>query len=132
MNKKEYAAANLEWLKEKGKEEGVAHISQGVLRKVIRSGAPEGKSPKSNNVVTVHYTGRTIDGRVFDSSKDGVPPAFRLRDLIPGWGIALTQMRPGDVWEIYVPASQGYGSRGVDGIPANSTLVFEIELIAVN
>ena len=59
-------------------------------------------------------------------------PAFRLRDLIPGWIIALQQMHVGDKWEIYIPAEQGYGSRSVPGIPGGSTLVFEIELLGVS
>ena len=79
-----------------------------------------------------YFTGKTINGRTFDSSKGGVAPAFRLRDLIPGWVIALQQMTPGDKWEIYIPAEQGYGRFSQPGIPGGSTLIFEIELIAVS
>ena len=80
----------------------------------------------------MHYTGRTINGKVFDSSRGGTPPAFRLRDLIPGWIIALQNMHAGDRWEVYIPASMGYGKLSQPGIPGGSTLVFDIELIGVN
>ena len=59
------------------------------------------------------------------------PPAFRLRELIAGWIIALQQMRVGDRWEIYIPAEQGYGRFSQPGIPGGSTLVFDIELLGV-
>ena len=88
-----------------------------------------GKSTRS--VVTVHYTGRTINGKKFDSSLGGTAPAFRLNQLITGWKIALQQMCIGDKWEIYVPAEQGYGSRSLPGIPGGSTLIFEIELLGI-
>lgn len=131
-NKQEYIQRNRAWLADKAAEPGVELIDKGIYRKVLRSGNGNGPHPGRNSVVTAHYTGRTINGRTFDSSRGGVAPAFRLRDLIPGWIIALQQMRPGDKWEIYIPAEQGYGSRSVPGIPGGSTLVFEIELIAVS
>jgi FKBP-type peptidyl-prolyl cis-trans isomerase len=87
--------------------------------------------PNRNSVVTVHYVGKTINGKTFDSSRGGVAPAFRLRELIPGWIIALQKMHVGDKWEIYIPASQGYGKFSQPGIPGGSTLIFEIELLGV-
>ena len=77
----------------------------------------------------VEHIAKGICRRVLHSGKG---PAFRLRDLIPGWIIALQQMHVGDKWEIYIPAEQGYGSRSVPGIPGGSTLVFEIELLGVS
>ena len=130
MGKQEYIEKNRAWLEDKAREEGVEHIAKGICRRVLHSG--KGPSPARNSVVTVHYTGRTINGRTFDSSRGGVAPALRLRDLIPGWIIALQQMHVGDKWEIYIPAEQGYGSRSVPGIPGGSTLVFEIELLGVS
>lgn len=130
MPKQDYIEKNRQWLAEKARETGVEHIDKGVYRKVIKSG--KGAQPGRSSVVTAHYTGRTINGRTFDSSRGGVAPAFRLRELIPGWIIALQQMHVGDKWEIYVPAEQGYGRRGVPGIPGGSTLVFEIELLGVS
>lgn len=131
MNKNEYARANKEWLAEKGKEEGVTRLANGVCYKVLQSGSEGGKQPTPSSVVSCHYLGRTIDGKCFDTSLGGYPLAIRLRDLIEGWVIALQQMRVGDKWEIYIPSELGYGSFSQPGIPANSTLIFEIELLGV-
>lgn len=131
MNKNEYARANKEWLAEKGKEEGVTRLAKGVCYKVLQSGSEGGKQPTPSSVVSCHYLGRTIDGKCFDTSLEGYPLAIRLRDLIEGWVIALQQMRVGDKWEIYIPSELGYGSFSQPGIPANSTLIFEIELLGV-
>ena len=83
------------------------------------------------SIITAHYTGWTINGRKFDSSRGGAPLAIRMRDLIVGWAIALQQMSVGDKWEIYIPAEMAYGSKSVPGIPGGSTLIFEIELISI-
>ena len=131
MNKNEYARANKEWLAEKAKEEDVAQLSKGVCYKVLQSGPENGKQPTPSSVVNCHYLGRTIDGKCFDTSLGGYPLAIRLRDLIEGWIIALQQMHVGDKWEIYIPSELGYGSFSQPGIPANSTLIFEIELLGV-
>lgn len=132
MAKKEYVEKNKAWLLEKAEEPGVLPLYGGLFYKVLKSGNRDGRSPNLGSVVTVHYTGRTINGRTFDSSLGGVAPAFRLRDLIQGWTIALQQMRVGDKWEIYIPAEKAYGRISQPGIPAGSTLIFTIELLAVN
>lgn len=131
MAKQEYIEKNRRWLQEKATESGVRALDKGIYYKVIRSGAPGGAQPGRSSVVTVHYTGRTINGKTFDSSRGGVAPAFRLRELIAGWIIALQQMRVGDRWEIYIPAEQGYGRFSQPGIPGGSTLMFDIELLGV-
>ena len=131
MAKQEYIEKNRRWPQEKATESGVRALDKGIYYKVIRSGAPGGAQPGRSSVVTVHYTGRTINGKTFDSSRGGVAPAFRLRELIAGWIIALQQMRVGDRWEIYIPAEQGYGRFSQPGIPGGSTLVFDIELLGV-
>lgn len=131
MAKQEYIEKNRRWLQEKATESGVRALDKGIYYKVIRSGAPGGAQPGRSSVVTVHYTGRTINGKTFDSSRGGVAPAFRLRELIAGWIIALQQMRVGDRWEIYIPAEQGYGRFSQPSIPGGSTLVFDIELLGV-
>ncbi|MDE7467837.1 MAG: FKBP-type peptidyl-prolyl cis-trans isomerase [Muribaculaceae bacterium] len=130
-NKQEYIEKNRSWLAAKAQEPGVLPLDKGVYYKVIKKGNPQGPRPGRNSVVTVHYIGSTINGKKFDSSRGGVAPAFRLRELIPGWMIALTQMHPGDRWEIYIPAEQGYGKFSQPGIPAGSTLVFDVELLGV-
>ena len=112
-------------------DEELYEISQGVLCKIIKSGTGD-KTPRGNNVVTVHYKGSLINGKVFDSSYErGYPEAFRLNELITGWQIALTQMRVGDHWIVYIPQEVGYGSKGSGSIPGYSTLIFEMELMGI-
>ncbi len=130
MAKQEYIDRNREWLKAKAGEAGVLPLDKGIYYKVIKKGKG-GATPNRGSVVTVHYTGKTINGKTFDSSRGGVAPAFRLRDLIPGWIIALQQMRVGDRWEVYIPAEQAYGKINQPGIPGGSTLVFDIELAGI-
>ncbi len=112
-------------------EEELFEISQGVLVKILKQGEGD-RCPRGSNVVTVHYKGSLINGKVFDSSYDrGYPEAFRLSDLIVGWQIALTQMHIGDHWIVYIPYQLGYGTRDSGPIPAYSTLIFEMELVAI-
>lgn len=132
MAKPEYIQKNREWLAAKALEEGVKPLDKGIYYKVLKSGRPGAPSPGRGSVVTAHYTGKTINGKTFDSSRGGVAPAFRLRDLITGWIIALQQMRVGDRWELYIPAEQGYGKFNQPGIPGGSTLIFDIELLGVS
>lgn len=130
-NKREYAAANKRWLEEKAREEGVKALPKGIYYKVLAEGKNDGVHPSTRNIVTAHYTGRTIDGRQFDSSRDGAPLAIRLCDLIEGWIVAMQQMCVGDKWEVFIPAEMGYGKFSQPGIPGGSTLIFEIELLGI-
>lgn len=132
MASKDYIRRNREWLSAKATEDGVRLLSDGVYYKVLSGGDASGKHPSPTSIVTVHYTGRTIDGKEFDSSIGGCPPAMRLNSLINGWIVALRQMCVGDKWEIYIPAEMGYGRFSQPGIPGGSTLIFDIELIGVS
>ena len=131
MKKQEYAKANKEWLQEKAKEEGVKEIPGGIYYKVVKEGLNDGRHPSRRSIVTAHYTGRTINGKKFDSSLGGTPLAVRLSDLIDGWIIAMQQMCVGDKWEVYIPAEKGYGKFSQPRIPGGSTLIFEIELLGI-
>ena len=131
MSKREYIIANRKWLEDKAKEEGVNALLNGIYYKVLKSGDPNGAQPQKRSIVTVHYTGLTIDGKKFDTSIGGTPIAMRLSDLFDGWIIALQQMHVGDQWELYIPAEMGYGKYSQPGIPGGSTLIFDIELIRV-
>lgn len=131
MNKREYAQANKDWLKKKAQEEDVKTLPKGILYKVLSEGKNDGVHPSPRSIVTAHYTGWTINGKKFDSSRGGAPLAIRLCDLIEGWIIAMQQMCIGDKWEVYIPAEMGYGKFSQPGIPAGSTLIFEIELIGI-
>ena len=73
-----------------------------------------------------------LNGRVFDETdRTQCPAVFRLYEVIDGWQIALSRMRPGDRWRIYIPSDMAYGSRTIDGIPGNSTLIFDVELLSI-
>lgn len=130
MAKQEYIKANREWLQQKAQEPGVKEIARGIYYKPIKSSS-KGNTPGPRSIITAHYTGWTINGKKFDSSRGGVPMACRLSDLIQGWIIALQQMHVGDRWEIYIPAEMGYGKFSQPGIPGGSTLIFDIELIGI-
>ena len=132
MSKKEiYKNKNIEFLKELSIQEGINSLPCGIYYKVLQTG--EGKSsPTSRSIVSVHYRGTLIDGKEFDNSyKRNCPEAFRLCDVIDGWQIALQQMHVGDKWTIYIPSEMGYGSKASGPIPANSTLIFEVELLGI-
>ena len=131
MAKQSYVQANKDWLAEKAKEEGVMALPKGVYYKVLAEGDKDSAQPTRRSIVTAHYTGKTINGKKFDSSRGGVAPAFRLSDLIEGWIIAMQQMHVGDKWEVYIPAELGYGKFSQPCIPGGSTLIFEIELLGV-
>lgn len=131
MAKQEYIKANKEWLEAKAKEEGVKALPKGIYYKVLKQGDMSSATPAKRSIITAHYTGRTINGKKFDSSLGGVPLACRLCDLIEGWIIALQQMHIGDKWELYIPAEMGYGKFSQPGIPGGSTLIFEIELLGI-
>lgn len=130
-NKEKYRIENLDFLENKKDEEGVKSLAQGVLYEVINSG--DGKQANLRSIVSVYYKGELINGKVFDdNTKQGYPDAFRLNELITGWQIAIPQMKEGDKWRIYIPSELGYGKRGTHGIPGDSTLIFEIELVKVS
>lgn len=133
MSKKtDYKLKNEAFLVDKKQQEGVYELPKGVLYEIQKSGNPQGRRPDLRSVVCVHYTGRLINGRVFDDSRrDGIPAVFRLYEVIDGWQIALSQMRPGDRWTIYIPSQLAYGSRTDGDIPGNSTLIFDVELISI-
>ena len=131
MAKQEYIKANKDWLEAKAKEEGVQSLPKGIYYKVLAQGDASSATPSRRSIITAHYTGRTINGKKFDSSRGGVPLACRLCDLIEGWIIALQQMHIGDKWELYIPAEMGYGKFSQPGIPCGSTLIFEIELLGI-
>lgn len=129
-SKEKYKQENEAFLEDLKSQEGVKPLSKGVLYEVLKEG--NGRQATVRNVVSVYYKGTLISGKVFDdNTAQGYPDAFRLSDLIEGWQIAIPSMKEGDKWRIYLPSEVGYGKRGVHGIPGDSTLIFEIELVKV-
>ena len=124
--------AGEDFLKENAKKKDVKTLESGVQYKVIKEGT--GVMPKDTSRVKVHYEGRTLDGKVFDSSyKRGQPTDFRANQVIKGWTEALVHMPAGSIWEVYIPQELAYGERqqGAD-IKPFSMLIFKIELIEVD
>lgn len=125
-----YKRANRIWLENNKKLKGVKTLPSGLQYRVLT----EGKGPVASDSteVEVHYEGSLIDGSVFDSSyKRGQAATFRPNQVIKGWKEALTMMPEGSVWNLYIPAELGYGERAQQNIPANSTLIFKVEIIKV-
>jgi FKBP-type peptidyl-prolyl cis-trans isomerase FklB len=124
--------AGEDFLAKNAKAEGVVTLPSGVQYKVLKEG--KGAVPADTSRVKVHYEGRTLDGKVFDSSyKRGQATDFRANQVIKGWTDALTHMPAGSVWEVYIPQELAYGERqqGAD-IKPFSMLIFKIELLEVD
>lgn len=113
------------------KKPGVVTLSSGLQYKVIKEG--KGAIPTDTTTVTVNYEGRTIDGKVFESSytNGNGPVTIQPKQFIPGWTEALTHMPAGSVWEVYIPQELAYKERQAGNIKPFSTLIFKIELIKV-
>jgi FKBP-type peptidyl-prolyl cis-trans isomerase FklB len=118
------------FLVENAKKEGIVTLPSGLQYKIIKEG--EGLSPVDTSLVTVHYTGTFIDGKVFDSSVErGEPVQFPVNGVIPGWTEALQLMKPGANWILYIPSQLAYGENSPRGIEPNSVLIFDVQLISV-
>lgn len=130
---KEYGpnkAAGEKFLAENKKKDGVKTLPSGVQYKVIKVG--NGAMPADTSMVKVHYEGKTLDGKVFDSSyKNGQPVSLRANQVIKGWTEALVHMPVGSVWEVYIPQELAYGEREQGQIKPFSVLIFKIELISI-
>ena len=109
----------------------VKTLPSGLQYKVLNTGT--GATPTMQDRVTAHYTGKMLDGTIFDSSvQKGQPATFNMNQLIRGWTEALQLMKEGDKWMLFIPQELGYGANGKGQIPPYATLIFEMELIKVN
>ena len=124
-----YKLRNQEFLQEYAQRPGVKIMFNGVMYREITKGKGPKPSPKS--FVTVYYTGKLINGKVFDQTQKGRPATFRLNELITGWITAMREMPVGSRWEVVIPYNLGYGSRPAGAIKAFSTLIFDITLLDV-
>ncbi len=119
------------YLAQNAKNEDVCVLASGLQYRVITSG--EGKAPTLSDRVRVHYRGKLLDGTEFDSSYSrNQPLTFPVSGVIAGWVEALQLMHEGDTWELTIPSDLAYGLQGAGGdIGPNATLIFEVELLAV-
>lgn len=119
------------WLAANKKKKGVVTLPSGVQYRVVKEG--NGPIPKDTSMVKVNYEGRTIDGKVFDSSFERKQPVdFRANQVVKGFTEALTRMPQGSVWEVYIPQELGYGANQQGQIEPFSPLIFKIELLQVD
>jgi len=126
------AVSTAYFVKNKAKP-GVIALPNGLQYEVLKPGVPNGKMPRVQDTVVVHYAGTTTDGKEFDNSiKRGEPATFPLGGVIRGWTEILQLMPIGSKWRVYIPSELGYGERGAGAaIPPNAILIFEIELLDI-
>lgn len=124
-------AAGKQFLEENGKRVEVKTTASGLQYEVLKDG--DGEQPIAQDQVEVHYTGKLIDGTVFDSSVErGMPATFGVTQVIPGWVEALQLMKAGSKWRLFIPSQLAYGPQGAGGIIGpNATLIFDVELLKV-
>ena len=126
----ENAKAGRDFLANNAKQEGVVVTESGLQYLVVKEGS--GKKPGPNDVVTVHYTGRLIDGTVYDSSVErGEPATFAVGQVIAGWVEGLQLMSEGAAYRLFIPSELAYGEHGTGPIQPNSALIFDVQLIKV-
>jgi FKBP-type peptidyl-prolyl cis-trans isomerase len=120
------------FLEENKKRAGVVTLPNGLQYEIIKEG--NGPKPTADDMVTTHYTGKLITGKVFDSSVDrGQPAQFGVSQVIPGWTQALQLMPVGSKWKLFIPSNLAYGERGAgEDIGPNEALIFDIELISID
>lgn len=125
------ASQSREYMEKAAKEKGAVKTASGLVYKSLKEGS--GASPAVTDKVTVNYRGTLIDGREFDSSyAAGKPAEFRLDQVIKCWTEGLQKMKPGGKAQLVCPPEIAYAERGSGIIPANATLVFEVELLEVS
>lgn len=119
------------FMAENAKKPGISTLESGLQYQIVKPGT--GESPKMTDTVKVHYEGHTIDGKKFDSSYDrGKPAQFALKGVVKGFSEALTHMKPGAKWKVFIPPELGYGARGAGrAIGPNEALIFDLELLEI-
>jgi len=118
------------FLDENARKEGIKVLPSGLQYKVLTTG--DGKKPGDTDTVECHYRGTLINGAEFDNSyRNGKSSTLKMSEVIPGWREALKLMPVGSKWQLFVPPQLAYGERGSGRIGPNTTLIFEIELLAV-
>ena len=123
---------NMQYFIENAAQDGINQVESGLQYSIINSGDETAQSPDLNDVITAHFHGTLTDGTVFWSSVDmDEPLKVQLSGLIVGCQKIIGLMRVGDKWRVYIDPSMAYGDEGRPGIPSNSILIFDIELLDI-
>jgi FKBP-type peptidyl-prolyl cis-trans isomerase len=129
--KQKTSAENDAFFKKLADNKNVQSLPDGLRYEIEKPGT--GPYPKADDTVKVHYTGKLLDGTVFDSSVErGEPATFSLREVIPGWTEGIQKINKGGKIKLYVPSALGYGDQGNQRIPPGATLIFDVELLDIN
>ena len=124
--------ANMKFFIENQAQEGINIIEKGLHYAVLNSGDINSKSPELSDIITAHFHGTLTDGTVFWSSiESNEPLTIQLSGLIEGCQKVISRMKVNDKWRVYIDPSMAYGDEGRPGIPSNSILVFDIELLDI-
>jgi FKBP-type peptidyl-prolyl cis-trans isomerase len=123
---------NLQFFIDNQKNDQVIEIEPGLQYLVIDSGDPMSDPPKLNQTISAHFHGTLTNGEIFWSSLDSEPLKIELSKLIIGCQKAISLMRKGDKWIVFIDPTMAYGEEGRPGIPSNSILIFEIELLEIS
>ena len=123
---------NMQYFIENAAQDGINQVESGLQYSIISSGDETAQPPDLNDVITAHFHGTLTDGTVFWSSVDMKEPLkVQLSGLIVGCQKIIGLMRVGDKWRVYIDPSMAYGDEGRPGIPSNSILIFDIELLDI-
>jgi FKBP-type peptidyl-prolyl cis-trans isomerase len=123
--------ANLKFFIENQNIEGINVVEKGLQYAVLQTGDLNSKSPDLSDTITAHFHGTLTDGTVFWSSIDSDPLTIELSGLIEGCQKIISMMKKNDKWRVYIDPRMAYGDEGRPGIPPNSILVFDIELLDI-
>ena len=123
---------NLQFFIDNKKNDQVVEIEPGLQYLVIDSGDPKSETPELTQIISAHFHGTLTNGEVFWSSLDSGPLEIELSKLIAGCQKTISLMRVGDKWMVYIDPTMAYGEEGRPGIPSNSILIFEIELLEIS
>ena len=122
---------NMQFFIDNKNNEQVVEIEPGLQYMIIDEGDPKGESPKLNQTISAHFHGTLTSGDVFWTSIEGEPLTIELSKLIIGCQKIISLMKKGDKWKVFIDPTMAYGEEGRPGIPSNSILIFEIELLEI-
>ena len=122
---------NMQFFIDNKKNNEIIEIEPGLQYYVVENGDPSGSTPSLNNTISAHFHGTLTNEEVFWSSVDSEPLKIELSKLIVGCQKAISLMKEGDKWVVYIDPTMAYGEEGRPGIPSNSILIFEIELLKI-